>query len=270
MESTVYDVAKGTATQGVQTQLNGVIAMSKKFLVSGGTSSGQSCTWGLYVSAPGISTTAPYSGLLIVSKGNNVPSGASQCPTLASGGSGSSIPDDTKPGDVLSVGGAPASFLMSTCGGNFGDTTIPQRQLGQVNCVVKTGTATYPTAATLSSSQVYQLASQNDAEFYNAWSSVLVVLKDVTAYNQSAVGTDPVGAYGNMHLDPSGAIVGDKIYYVKNSSSTCEQAPVFTGLNFSKILGFVTLDYCQWTLQARTRCSSYSPASEDCAGLVCN
>ncbi|WP_437838961.1 hypothetical protein [Sorangium sp. So ce1153] len=106
----------GTVTSGI-VELKGVVAMSPKFLVS--QSSAGRCTYGVYLSAPGLTETAPYTGILAVDRGNEATTGDDgkrYCAKLGEQPAGSEIPDDVVPGDVLDVIGQASYFLLDYCG----------------------------------------------------------------------------------------------------------------------------------------------------------
>jgi hypothetical protein len=60
--------APGHVATATPVHFVGVVAMSSKFLVS--KSSTGECTWGVFVSAPGITQAAPYTGILALSVGS--------------------------------------------------------------------------------------------------------------------------------------------------------------------------------------------------------
>jgi hypothetical protein len=269
-EHTLAELTNGSVQIKTKVQVQGVVAMSRKFLVSGGKTGGDSCLWGVYVSAPGLTTTAPHSGILAVGYGDNVAAGATACAKLADGPVGGSIPDDTKPGDVLTLGGQASAFLPSTCGQNPDDSDVKQYQLGLVTCAHKTGTAAIPAPYVLSSQDLDKLGGQTDKSFYDAWGGVKVRLESVTAVNANAEGgVNPVGAYGNITLEEGSVQVGDKMYYVKGSSAMCDKGPKFGALDFDAIEGFVALDFCKWSLQVPNKCTSFTPKSFDCGVDTC-
>ncbi|WP_437614125.1 hypothetical protein WMF20_14520 [Sorangium sp. So ce834] len=113
---TIQDVTMGTVASGI-VEVRGVVAMSPKFLVS--QSSAGRCTYGVYLSAPGLTETAPYSGILAVDRGSDATTGSGgklYCAKLGEEPAGGEIPDDVMPGDVLNVVGETSYFLLDFCG----------------------------------------------------------------------------------------------------------------------------------------------------------
>jgi hypothetical protein len=95
VEATISDVTTGVVGPGVKVQVTGAVAMSQKFLVSKGSSSG-SCLWGVFVSAPNLTETAPNSGMLVLDYGFNaeIDDGGTDayCPRLGIDPTGDDIP----------------------------------------------------------------------------------------------------------------------------------------------------------------------------------
>ncbi|WP_044985852.1 hypothetical protein [Sorangium cellulosum] len=113
---TIEDITMGTVSSGI-VEVKGVVAMSPKFLVS--QSGTGRCTWGVYLSAPGLTETEAYSGILAVDRGNDATSGTSgelYCAKLGEQPGGGEIPDDVVPGDVFDIVGETSYFLLDFCG----------------------------------------------------------------------------------------------------------------------------------------------------------
>jgi hypothetical protein len=266
---TLKDLTDGSLSNKTKVQVKDVVAMSRKFLVSGGKAEGDSCLWGVFVSAPGVTTTAPNTGILALGYGDNVAAGATGCPKLADGPVGGDLPDDTKPGDVLTLGGQVSTYLPNACG-KPGETAVQQHQLGVVTCAHKTGTAAVPAPFVFKAADIAALGGQTDATFYGKWGGVKVRVEAVTAVNANAEGgVNPVGAFGNIVLEDGNVQVGDKMYYVKGSSQMCDKGPQFGALDFDAIEGFVTLDFCKWSLQVANKCTGFTPKSFDCGAGTC-
>jgi hypothetical protein len=261
----------------------GAVAMSIKFLVAKSSSSG-SCLWGVFLSAPGLTETAPNSGVLAVSFGTPAVAkdgGKAFCPTIqANEPAGDAFPDDVKPGDVLDIIGQSDAFIPSTCttgDAGLGASMIPGIQISKVTSVTRTGTgAPLPTPHKLSASDLTTLAAGSDQGWLDQWGNVLVEVDNVSAKDQNGGLTDN---FGHMLLDvgTNGIQVGDKLYYVGfvKGTDACYAGPYYTtlptpdaGLPFNSITGFVYLDFCNWGLSPRNKCIDLNPPSDDCLSVV--
>lgn len=275
-EATIQDITSGAIGEGVDVQVNGVVAMSRKWRVSKSNTTG-SCLWGVFLSAPGLAETTAHSGILAVSYGTmgvTQPDGSIECPKLEDGPVGDAFPDDVKPGDVLDVTGETSYFLLSSCASQPADVNpsqVKQRQLAKVNKVVRTGTAPVPTPHVLTSTELMNLSSPSDQEFHDQWGGVWLRVQGPISpiLQQGSV----VGAYGIIRLNdgnmaPLNLQVGDKVYYVSGSQNPAHTGPIFTDPNvvWNRIDGFSTVDFCTWDLQPTDKCLDFDPPSEDCAG----
>jgi hypothetical protein len=264
-------------------EVDGVVVMSHKFLISQSKTTG-SCLWGLFVSAPGLTETAPNTGLLLASYGTQavIADGGTKafCPVLGLTPAGDALPDDVKIGDVLNVTGKTDYFIIKTCGMNPGEASVPQYQISNVVSAVKptTGptTATPPTPHTLTDAEIAQLASGNDTAFHDKWGGVKVRLQNVTSVAQQTDAGPGVitDTFGHIVLEGSNLQVGDKIYYqglLKSMGQICHSGPVYadTTTTFTQIDGFSYLDFCTWGLLPDNRCSDLTPPSDDCMATVC-
>jgi hypothetical protein len=261
---TVQDITMGTVGPNVDVSLSGVVAMSQKFLYSRSQASG-SCVWAVFVSAPGLSATAEYTGLLVTSFGNQAITpdggGVSYCPRLGLGleATGDVIPDSVKPGDVLTFTGQTQSFAPNCIGG----PPVPQRSLRAVSGA-KTGSASVPTPHVASVSEQGQLAALGDTAFHDKWGGVKVALHGVSLQPDAGVYVDSLGV---MTLAGSGLKVGEKPYYrsYQRASNACYAPPVFTQpTTFSQVEGFSLLDFCTWSLEVNDKCGDLTPFSTDC------
>jgi hypothetical protein len=276
--ATIHDITTGTIGPKVAVQVNGVVAMSHQFLVSQSKSTG-SCLWGVYVSEPNITETAPNSGILVLSYGTpaSIPDGGTKafCPVIGLDPSGSGIPDDTKPGDVLDITGKTDYFINKTCGMTPTDATVAQYQISNVTKAVKTGTATPPTPHLLTDAEIAQLASPTDKTFHDQWGGVKVRIQNVTSVPQvnGDGGTGITDQYGHIVLMGSNLYVGDKNYYqgLLAKTDVCHKGPVYANATttFTQIDGFSFLDFCTWSLEPENRCVDLQPPSDDCAGNTC-
>ncbi len=271
-EHTIQELSSGTIGKGTHVTLKSVVAMSRKFLVSGSTH----CLWGVFVSAPGLSETGPNTGALALSYGTDpvVPAGGTKafCPKIGEV-AGDKIPNDTEPGDVLDVTGQTDYFpSMPMCNAMPNQppppqNTVPMRQMTTVCNMVKTGTAPVPKAHVLTASEITSITSTTDAAFHDAWGGVKVSVTNTgivpTADNPPAV----VGQYGIMTLAKGSIPVGDKVYYAAYLNDTCHIGPQYVdvAINFSRVEAFHYLDFCSWGLQLADKCADISPASPDCA-----
>jgi len=278
MPVTIKDVTTGVVGPAVKVKLTGVVAMSQKFLVSKGGSSG-SCLWGVFVSDPKLTETAPNSGTMVLSYGTNatIPDGGTTafCPRLGKDPIGDKIPDDTKPGDVLDVSGETAYFLLSQCATTMGGSTVAQYQIAKSSAVTKTGTAPVPAAHVMTAAEIAQLASPTDKDFHNKWGGVKVKITDV-AYTPQMV-KDPtsgnmvpsvIDGYGNIITQSGGLKIGDHIYYrgYSKTDSFCYNGPSYPApfpATFTSIEGFSYLDFCSWSIQPNDKCAEIAPVSTD-------
>jgi hypothetical protein len=271
---TIEELTNGTVGPKVKVQVTDVVATSRKFLVSGSKKDGGTCLWGVYVSAPGLTTAKANSGLLALGYGTkaSIPDGAAEatCPSLQNGPVGDLLPDDVKPGDVLTLVGETDAFILNSCGEKPGESTIAQKQLAKLCSVTRTGTAPVPAPAVLAAKDITKLGAQTDKAFYDQWSGVKVRLEGVTAIDQGEPGKpQTTDMYGNVVLDGSNVMIGDKLYYVKGSQNFCEKGPKFSSLAFDAIQGLVTLDYCTWKLQPTSKCKDFEPPSNGCDAEFC-
>jgi hypothetical protein len=280
---TIADVTKGAVVKGTSVTVKNVVTMSQKFLVS--KSLAGTCLYGVFVSAPGLIETEPYSGILVVSKGNNatIPPGqtTSYCGKLSNRVAGDpvpgdAIPDDVKPGDVLNVTGTADSFLLNQCATEPNGSTVPQRQISFACNVTRTGTAAVPAPrAFTAATNVAALASPTNAAFHDQWGGVFVRVSNVKPSLQPDPngGTIPVvvGPFGVIKLEGSNLEVGDKVYYRGYDNSICHDGPVYSDTNvaWSYIDGFSYMNFCTWGLQPNNRCKDFNPPSDDCNGLIC-
>jgi hypothetical protein len=292
-DATVQEVTNGTVGTGVEVRLTGVIAMTRKFLVS--KSSSGSCLWGVFISAPGLTTTEEYSGVIAVSYGfpAEVPEGGTQdyCPVIElNEPAGDAFPDDVAPGDVLDIVGETDSFLLTQYCTDAGDSQVPAKQVSQVCSVNRTSSgATLPTPATIATADLSKLGSPTDTDFHDKWGGVKVRIENVTADEahadfqpgdctggeQTIVGMKDgtYDVYGTIELNEGdGLRVGNEIYYqglMRSLGASCRGGPEFctttgTPYSFTYIEGFNYLDFCTWTLQPAHRCNDFSPAGDGC------
>jgi hypothetical protein len=263
----------------VPVTVTGVVVMSQKFLVSQSKSTG-SCLWGVYVSAPNLTETAPNSGILVVSYGTQavIADGGTKafCPVLGQAPAGDGIPDDVAIGDVLDIAGKTDKFLGASCT-NAGDASVGQYQISNVlpSGATKKGTATPPTAHLLTDAEVTQLASPGDTAFHDQWGGVKVRIQNVTSTPQAGTdgGTGITDQFGHIVLTGSNLFVGDKNYYqgLLAKNDICHKGPVYANstTTFTKIEGFSYLDFCTWSLEPDNRCVDFAPPSDDCMGNTC-
>lgn len=285
--ATIKDITTGVVGPGIKVKLTGAVAMSQKFLISQGSTSG-SCLWGIFVSAPDLTETAPNSGILVAAYGVNasIPPGGTKafCPRLDTGVPGDAIPNDTRPGDVIDIVGETSYFRLPNCDDkvkNPGASDVAQYQVSQVSSVTKTGTTTPPTPHVMTDSELAQLASPSatDKAFHDQWGGVKVRLANVTSVPQNTgTATDDAGTptgtltdkFGHIFVMGSNLQVGDKIYFrAYQKQDFCFTAPVYPATTtFTSIDGFSYLDFCTWSLAPNDKCADIAPPSED--ALDCN
>lgn len=268
--ATVLDVTKGNIGPGVAITLTGVVAMSRKFLVSQSKTSG-SCLWGVFISDK-VAETAPGTGTIALSYGMNasIPAGGTDavCPTGTD-----AFPNDTKLGDVLTIGGKSDAYIPSTCGQKAGESNVAEFQVSKVTSATKTGTTTPPTPHTLTEAEALKLADQTDKAFHDLWGGVKVRIANVSPVLFPGMAPAPdtvVGPYGVIKL-PGNLEVADKIYYSKNPANICQQAPKFADntVKFISVDGFSYLNYCTWGLVPNDKCADFNPKSDDCGATSC-
>lgn len=284
VDATVQEVTAGTVGTGVSVRLTGVVAMSRKFLVT--KSSSGNCLWGVFVSAPGLTTTAPNTGVLAASYGfpAEVAEGGTEdyCPVIELGEpGGDAFPDDVGPGDVLDIVGETDYFLLTNYCTNAGDSQVPARQVAQVCSVNRTSTGgPTPAAALLTGADVAALGSPTDTAFHDQWGGVKVRIEGVSAEPSGnsiddCTGGDVtvVGDYGVITLNEGDGLgVGNDIYYqglLRSLDYTCRSGPLLctppaTTYDFTSIEGFNYLAFCTWTLQPNDKCTDFAPQSGDC------
>jgi hypothetical protein len=281
MMATVKDITTGNIGPKIAVELKGVVAMSPIFLVSQSKTS-MSCLWGVFVSDPITGEAQANTGILVVSYGTmaTINDGGTKafCPVPGANGTGptgSAIPDDTKPGDVLDVIGQSDSYIPTSCGTNPGDSTVPGYQVSKTTSVTKTGTATPPTPHTLTDADMASLSGQTATAFYNQWGGVKIAMKNVTSTPQTNgdAGTAITDQYGNIILSPHNVQVSDKIYYqgLLAKNDVCHKGPVYANATttFTEVDGFVYLNFCTWEVLPENRCKDLTPGSDDCAGATC-
>lgn len=270
-ETTVQGIATGEVGPGTKVGVNGVVAMSHKFLVSK-SSTTDNCLWGVFVSAPGLTETEANSGLLILSYGfkAEIPEGGDTafCPRLGQDPAGDQIPDNTAPGDVLDVIGTVSRFPDDPqCDAPNPPNQVGMLQLGSVCKATKTGTATPPTPTVLAAADIAKISSTTDEAFHDQWGAVKVRIENVgVELFEGAV----VGEFGVITL-ANGVEVGDKIYYRGYSNNVCHEGPLFTDTEvvFDRVDGFHYLAFCSWGIQANDKCADFEPQSGDCTAATC-
>jgi hypothetical protein len=277
----------GHVGAGVEVQVNGAVAMSPKFLVSKSKSTG-SCLWGVFLSAPSITQTDEYTGILALSYGTPaiVPDGGTTayCPVIQDvpgqpgQPAGDAFPDDVAPGDIIDVMGKTDAYIYAGCtapDAGPGASTVSSIQLNNVTLATRHAgmKATVPTPAVLSAADVASYAAGSDSSWFAKWGSVRVTLDDVTVIAQSGALTD---SYGHMLIQQGsyGIQVGDSVYYVGDikTRDVCYGGPVYPlselPLTFTSMSGFVYLDFCNWALEPSSKCADLNPPSPDCINYV--
>jgi hypothetical protein len=269
----------------VPVTVQGAVVMSNKFLVSKSKATG-SCLWGVFLSAPSITTTGPHTGVIALSYGTpaSVADGGTTayCPVYQAGmPAGDSFPDDIAPGDVVDVTGVSDAYIYSGCtaaDAAAGSSMVPSVQLNKVSTVNRTGKTTVPTPAKLTQSDMVSLSAGSDPDWLNKWGSVRVELDNVTVEAQA--GGALTDNYGHMIIDSSkfgggsnGIQVGDSVYYVGylKASDPCYSGPLYPTappIDFTSITGFVYLDFCSWGIEPSNKCHDLVPPSDDCANYV--
>lgn len=296
---TIQDITSGVVPAGTDVQVQGVIAMSPKYLVS--QSNSGNCLWGVYVSAPNLTETEAYSGVVALSYGTMATTnqnGELECPTLGMAPAGDAFPDDVRPGDVLDVVGETSQFLLNFCGDACGDGTcdaatetaancwqdcgadplpyresqVQQRQLFKVEQVTRTGAGPIPTPHTLTGEELLQLSSHDNQQFHDMWGGVKVrVPAGATAVPWSTGGVVSYGsivAEVDVNGQPARIQISNDVYYRRYAPTAdyCHKSPVFAdpAVTWNRIEGFSSLDGCIWVLQAADPCADMDPYSDSC------
>jgi hypothetical protein len=233
-----------------------VVATSIKFIVSKSKKS-LKCLYGVFA-ADANATFAPYSGILVVSQGNNGtigPTGSVQC------SEGDLIPTDIKAGDLLDLTGTYDIFGPSatTCGAGTPPVPPPTPatapQLTQICKLTRTAGGTVPTPADVTPADLV-----GGADTVLKWSGGLVKISGVKAKTATAPGDSSFGAFT---LDPSGLQITDTIYY--RGAATAPNVKV--GDTFTAIIGQSYLDFCTWSLAPRGLCDFNPEPIGDAGGL---
>jgi len=269
-EATIQDITSGTIVPNTKVTLKGVVAMSEKWNVSHGSS----CIWGVFVSAPGLSETAPNTGVLALSYGTPpaIPPGGTKalCPKQTDP-TGDQIPPEVKPGDILDLVGVTAYFPAPgqiTCMAGEPQNTVPMRQFGQVCSAKITGSGPVPASHVLTGADLTSLTSISDKAFHDQWGGVKVRVENAAVIPS---GSPPavVGAFGVITVQP-GIPFGDKMYYRGYGTSICHAGPVYTdtGMTFNAVEGFHYLDFCEWGLAVADKCADLEPPSTDCGAVT--
>lgn len=270
--TTIQEITNGTLGPGSMVTVTGVVVMSHKFLVS--KSNSGSCLWGALISDPNVSTTAKNTGLMIISYGSPamIPPGGNTalCPVL--GGSvpvGDALPDDLTPGDVLDLSGETSAFAPSACMAG----TAKQIQLRvDPGHAVRTGVGhALPAPYVMSSAEVAEYAGQVSVtpNFHRDWGGVFVRVQDETY-------VPPPDPFCQMFMEGNNLLVTAKLFYqgsVPNLMDMCLSCPVYSSpaVTFTRIDGFLLLDFCTWALAPTDRCQHFLPPSDDCPpGASCN
>jgi hypothetical protein len=239
----------GTVPLGTQVALTGVVATSPKFLASLGATG--TCYWGVFVSEP-VPQAVPYSGGLVLNTGTNAVLEASglygACPTGTD-----LIPDDTAPGDVLSVTATLVSYVRADCATTTAPAPVPEVRINSA-CAVRRDATGHSVPAPATVPDVSELTNAAGDAIHRKWTGVLIKLDNVQGVDLPA-GT-PVGSTGSIQLT-NGVRVRDRIYQPR----TAVFGPSTT---WSWIVGISHLDVCTWSIEPRDPCSDFSPRSQNC------
>lgn len=245
------------ATLGDGIKVAGAIVTTQKFRVSGTPKKeGDSCLYGVFV-ADANTTFQPYSGIIVLSYGDNAVAsdgGGASCP------SGTDlIPNDIKPGDKIDFTATYTEFgpTSATCGKATPPLPPPNpdkmRQAMKLCALTKAGTGTLPAPADVTPAAIAQ-GGADVAKYMGG----LVRIKDVEASSDIA--------FGQFKIKGSELYVNDTIYY--RGAATAPK--VKTGDKFTSITGVSYLDFCTWTLAPSDVCGHTPlPATDSppaCAG----
>jgi hypothetical protein len=260
--ATVQQVDQGAFAAKTYVELKGVVATTQKFLVSSSKTTG-SCLWGIFVSAPNLATTAPNTGVMVISYGDSLKT--TDAGTVGTCKSGTdAIPDDVKPGDVLDFVGETDPYAPSACAG-----TAPQMQLlvPQYCDLKKTGTAATPAPAMITPAVADKVAAGIDTATINEWAGAFVRMQNLDAVQPD--GGNVVQKYGVIQFSQTKLEAHDKLfYYDLTGGGPKAQGKGWTysgAVHFNRVDGVVYLDYCTWSLDPRNKCTDVDPPSDDCA-----
>lgn len=236
---------KGTSGEGVV--LTAVVATSPKFLVSKSKTT-MHCLYGVFL-ADANTTFAPYSGILVVSRGND----ATTSGTTTKCSDGDLIPNDTMPGDVFTATGKYELFgpTSTSCAPAAVPTPAKAPQLGALCALTRSSTG----GATPAPLDVTPADLIGGSDVVLKYSAGLVRVKRVKAKTATTPGDT---TFGTFTLDPSGLSVTDTVYFRGPST-----APTVTvGQSFTTIVGESYLDFCSWTLAPRSMCDLSPPPGD--------
>ena len=231
----VTDTALDTAVEisGIATTKRVVASFSKNTL---------SCLWAVFVKDPDTNR-----GLMVISYGDKAPSDATtelDCPET-----GSAIPADIQPGDVLKIVGKVTEYAPNTADCNG----VPKQRQVSTCKVEKTDHQDPP--APIEVTDLKLLAAGN-ANYQG------LLVKVSGAGMTYGTNGNPVQAYGAMKIDAGDGVileVHNKFFYRRDGSQQFDNNTPFTS-----ITGVSHLDYCTWVIQARDKCTDFNPASKDC------
>lgn len=269
--ATTAAIHDGTFVEGAKVHLEGVTAMSQKFLRRRGNDG--SCVWAFFVSSPNISVTTERSGILVESLGDPAEpgdAGPAFCKPLGLEPTGGAIPDDVAPGDVVDIRGVVSASAPTGCAG---DTTITHSVLVDASCpIVKSGVAGIPQAHLLSPTEVAKLSDPLEGSFHDEWEGVKIAMS-----NEAPVlvpgGTQVDMQYGVFRLVNGGVGVDSRIYYRGYlTTQPCHDGAAWAtspGFSFLHVEGFSQRVGCEWLVEPNDKCGDISPPSDDCSGQTC-
>jgi len=259
--ASINDIDTGKIGVGQYVQLTDVVATSQKFLTYKSKSKG-SCLWAVFATDGGQTTEGPSTSLMIVAYGDNAVS--TDAGTVGPCKTGTdAIPDDVKPGDKLDImAGKTDQYAPSTCTG--GTVGAIQLSVAQKCPITKNGTATLPAPYVLDAATANAIAAGTDTTTLAKWGGALVELDNATANTVDGGGI--VGAFGVISFSNYNIQASDKILYndVTDPGNPTNAWQYAKATTFSKIVGLVYLDYCDYSIAPRDKCTDLTPKSDDC------
>ncbi|MGC4087517.1 MAG: hypothetical protein QM756_06425 [Polyangiaceae bacterium] len=246
--STISNVMKGSVSANTQVHLTGVVATSPKFLLSTGNAG--ACLRGVFVSEP-VTQAAEYSGALVVTTGARatVTNGTvGPCPTASD-----PIPEGTKVGDVLNIDAAVATYVRSDCA----TTTVPppSAEVRLNACKIERSGSGHAVPTPFVVTNIADITNDGSEATHRKWTGVLLQMNNVTGVDVSTL-NGPVGSTGTIKYT-NGARTRDRIYQPK--------VAVFAhAMTWTKVVGLLHLDVCQWSLEPRSPCTDFAPSSTAC------
>ena len=234
---TVADIADKT-DEGQAVRIIGAIATTKTFVASFTKNKG-SCLWAFFVKDPDTNR-----GLMIYRFGDNAPvdSDLTQCPKSSQA---NKVPFDIQPGDIVDIGGKTVAYAPAAATAKG----LPKQRQVKL-CAVKK-----QSSGSVSPVVVTDLGAL--VEGNAAYQGLLVQINNPEI--EYVDGGKVLGPYGVIKVkvgDGRFLEVHNKFFYVETGSQQFDN-----NTTFQHIIGISHLDYDNWVIQPRDRCTDFSPQS---------